>query len=120
MAFGYQTREVSGIPLVAFEGDIDSATVSAFENAIVEAAESAHNCVLVDLRAVTYIDSQAFGRMLKTHIALEPLGGDLAIVVGEGDVARIIKTLGADCLLGVFEDEGSAADFLLPLIGVDR
>jgi anti-anti-sigma factor len=119
MRFGFAASEVSGIPLVVFEGDVDGETVSSFETAIVDAARDADNCVLVDLQGVTYIDSQAFGRLLKTHISLEREGGDLAIVAGHGDVARIVRTMGADCLLGVFDAEDSAAAYLLPLLTPD-
>jgi anti-anti-sigma factor len=116
MGFGFVTREVSGIPVVAFEGDVDAATVDQFDTAIAGSAEAADNCVIVDLQRVTYIDSQAFGRLLKVHIALESIGGDLAIVAGDGEVARIIRVMGGDCLLGVFDDEDSAVAFLSPLM----
>lgn len=115
MGFGFVTGEASGIPLVAFEGDVDGARVDAFEAAIIEAATSADNCVIVDLRHVTYIDSQSFGRLLKAHINLERLGGDVAIIAGDGDVARVIRMLGGDCLLGVFDDQDTAVAFLKPL-----
>ncbi len=116
MGFGFITSEASGIAVVAFEGDVDGARVDAFEAAIVEAATSTDNCVIVDLRKVTYIDSQAFGRLLKAHINLEKVGGDVAIVAGVGDIARAIKMLGGDCLLGVFDDSDTAVAYLEPLI----
>ena len=78
MSFGFVTSETSGIPVVAFEGDVDGASIEPFEAAIIETATSADNCVIVDLQKVTYIDSQAFGRLLKAHINLEQIGGDVA------------------------------------------
>jgi anti-sigma B factor antagonist len=116
MSFGFVTSETSGIPVVAFEGEVDGASIEPFEAAIIEAAMSADNCVIVDLQKVTYIDSQAFGRLLKAHINLEQVGGDVAIIAGVGDIARVIRILGGDCLLGVFDDRDTAVAFLEPLL----
>jgi anti-anti-sigma factor len=119
MDFGFETRQVAGIPLVAVRGDLDGMSVDEFEEAIMGAAQSADNCVVVDLKDATYIDSQSFGRLLRIHVALERVGGDLAIVAGGNDVSRIVRVFSTDCLLGVFDDEESAAAFLLPLLPHD-
>jgi anti-anti-sigma factor len=112
--------EQSEIPVLAFSGDLDGILVDEFEQAMLEAAQSGPGCVIVDLAGVTYIDSQAFGRLLRTHVRLESQGGDVAIVAGSSQVARMVKTFGADYLLAVFDDAESAAGFLTPLIEADE
>jgi len=111
-----QTSERSGIPILAFQGDLDGVFVNEFERAVLEAAQEALDCVIVDLGKVTYIDSQTFGRLLKAHVILESSGGDVAIVAGGSDVARIIRTFGADYLLAVFDDIEPAVQYLQPLV----
>lgn len=116
MELAVETGEVSGIPVLKFRGDLDGVLVDEFERAVIEAAQDADDCVIVDLGAVTYIDSQSFGRLLKAHVILEGTGGDVAIVAGGTHVARVIKSFGTDYLLAVFDDVDTAAHYLLPLV----
>jgi anti-anti-sigma factor len=119
MNLAFESETVQGVPLLAFRGELDGVFIDEFEQAVIETAQAADNCVIVDLGGVTYIDSQSFGRLLKVHVVLERDGGDIAIVAAASNVARIIKTFGADYLLAVFEDRNAAADYLLPLLGVN-
>jgi anti-anti-sigma factor len=116
MELGIEVREVSGIPVLAIRGDLDGVLVDEFERAVIETAQDSKDCVVVDLTDVTYIDSQSFGRLLKAHVMLERVGGDVAIVAGASQVARVIKTFGADYLLAVFDSVDKAAQYLLPLV----
>jgi anti-anti-sigma factor len=116
MELAVETRMVAGIPVLAFSGDLDGMLVDEFDAAVIETAQEAQQCVIVDLGNVTYIDSQAFGRLLKAHVVLEAAGGDIAIVASGTNVARIIKAFGSDYLLAVFEDVESASHYLLPLV----
>ena len=120
MLLRFEMSEVSGIPVIAFEGDLDAVSVDEFEAAVLETAQGADNCVIVDLTGVTYMDSQSFGRLLRAHVFLEREGGDLAIVTGHGNLVRTINTFGADYLLSVREDREEAAGCLLPLISTER
>ncbi|MDR3686636.1 MAG: STAS domain-containing protein [Coriobacteriia bacterium] len=113
------TSQRAGIPVLAFSGDLDGILVDEFERAVIETAQESCGSVIVDLGGVTYIDSQAFGRLLKAHVVLETSGGDIAIASSGADVTRIIRTFGADYLLGVFDDVDSAAAYLQPLIPHD-
>jgi len=110
-----ETTELSGIPVLAFGGDLDGTLVNEFEQAVIEAAQDAGRRVIVDLGEVTYIDSRAFGRLLKAHVILEKEGGDLAIVVGDSSVARVIHAFGADYLLAVFSAMDPAVEYLRSL-----
>jgi anti-anti-sigma factor len=116
MGLAFEMGQSSGIPVIAFRGELDGVFIGEFEEAVIETAQEAGNCVVVDLSEVTYIDSQSFGRLLKAHVLLENGGGDLAIVAGQTDAARIIRTFGADYLLAVFDDRESAAEYLVPLM----
>lgn len=116
MELAVEVSEYAGIPVLAFTGDLDGILIDEFERAVIEAAQDAQDCVIVDLGGVTYIDSQAFGRLLKAHVVLENSGGDIAIVSNGKDTSRIIETFGVDYLLGVFEGVNSAAAYLRPLV----
>jgi anti-anti-sigma factor len=99
---------------------LDGILIDEFERAVIETAQESCGCVIVDLGDVTYIDSQAFGRLLKAHVVLENSGGDIAIATNGAQVSRIIRTFGADYLLGVFADIDSAAGYLKPLVTHDK
>ena len=120
MELAVETSEYSGIPVLAFSGDLDGILVDEFERAVIETAQESVGSVIVDLGAVTYIDSQAFGRLLKAHVVLENAGGDIAITISGADVSRIIRTFGADYLLGVFDDLEAAASYLQPLVAASE
>jgi anti-anti-sigma factor len=116
MSLAFEVEQASGVPLVAFRGELDGLYVDRFESAMIAAALDSENCVIADLSDVTYIDSQSFGRLLKVHVQLEKIGGDVAVVASGNHVSRIIKTLGGNYLLAVFDDRESAAEYLLPLM----
>jgi len=116
MELSVETSECAGIPVLAFTGDLDGVLVDEFERAVIEAAQESVGSVIVDLGKVTYIDSQAFGRLLKAHVVLENAGGDIAITTNGAEVSRIIRTFGADYLLGVFDDLDGAVSYLEPLV----
>jgi anti-anti-sigma factor len=117
MQLAVQAQEYEGVPVLVIAGDLDGVLVDDFEQAMIGAATECDGCVIVELTGVTYIDSQSFGRLLKTHVVLENMGGDVAIVAQESCcVSRIIHTFGADYLLAVFSELDPAAGYLKPLI----
>ena len=73
--------------------------------------------MIVDLGGVTYIDSQAFGSLLEARMSYwTTLPAATSRLPVAAPVTRIIRTFGADNLLGVFDDVDSAASYLQPLI----
>jgi anti-sigma B factor antagonist len=79
--------------VVVPEGEIDLATVEELEGELeAAAAESAH--LVLDLRAVDFIDSAGIRLVLETHRALQAAGGELAVVRGPGAVQRVFELVG--------------------------
>lgn len=104
------------LAIVRVEGQLDESMTRPFENALLGDSDSDANCVIVDLDDVTYVQSAAVGILLKAHLALERLGGDIAIVCGSTDVGRLLSQLCIDRLLAVFDDVEGAERFLAPLM----
>ena len=101
--------------LMRVEGDIDAATHKSLQDKAAEIVESGSQHILLDLGGVNYMGSAGFraihaisnmlndgdspGTMKSTHLKLlNPTDA----------VARVIKTLGFDVYLDVYQDRGEA------------
>jgi anti-anti-sigma factor len=89
--FSVTRRRVGEAVVVAPEGEIDLATVDELREALDAAADGAAQ-VLLDLRAVTFIDSAGVRLVLE---AMRALPG-FAVVRGGAEVARVFRLVGLD------------------------
>ena len=79
--------------VVVVEGEIDLSTVEELQAELeAAAAESAH--VVLDLRAVDFIDSAGIRLVLESDHALKARGGELAVVPSPGAVQRVFDLVG--------------------------
>jgi len=109
--FGATVRDVLGVPVVEAEGELDLAVVGRFGAALSEAAAAAHHGgrMVVDLTAVSFMDSSGLGALMNGTRAFREGGGEVALAVSGGQVARLLRTSRLDELLGVYPDARSAA-----------
>ena len=90
-------------------GDLDVATVSAFEDTLEDASRTPVDGVIVDLSAVDFIDSSGLSVIVGFNERLRQERRSLAIVAPRGTSAAILLTLtGLRRSLTVFETRGAA------------
>jgi anti-sigma B factor antagonist len=89
--FSVRRRWAGDAAVVVAEGEIDLATVDELQAAIDGAADGAAQ-VLLDLRAVTFIDSAGVRLVLEAMRALPKF----AVVRGSAEVARVFRLVGLD------------------------
>lgn len=75
-----------------FEGRLDLATAAEVKKAILEAVDGGRPQVVVDLKAVPFIDSSGLGALIGGLRAARTAGGDLRIA-NPGPQARMILEL---------------------------
>jgi anti-anti-sigma factor len=89
--FSVMRRRAGDTVVVVAEGEIDLATVDELQTALHAAGEGATQ-VLLDLRAVTFIDSAGVRLVLEAMRTLP----DFAVVRGGAEVARVFRLVGLD------------------------
>ena len=90
-------RAEGGRAVLAVGGEVDVATAERFRSALLEAQRSPR--VLVDLSAVTFIDSAGVNALVGAYHRV-PAGGELRVVGLRPNVRRVLEITGLLALLG--------------------
>ncbi len=83
----------------ALHGSLDIATSPSLRAALLEAAEHEGHALVVDLSNLEFLDSTGLGALIGAHKRAGERHGTLRIVVGEGQILRLLRITG---LLDVF------------------
>ncbi len=92
-------RPTDGLALVTLAGEVDLYTAPKFREVLLQGIDEGARRVVIDLSAVTFIDSTVLGVLVHGAKRLGPDGGALHLVCGPGGVRRILEIAG---LAGVF------------------
>ena len=99
------TRRAGGTSVVALAGELDLCRAPELEHALAEAAEpdAAREGlrVVVDLRAVTFLDSNTLALLLAAHGRQQARRGELLILVGPHTPRTAFEVTGFDRLLTI-------------------
>jgi anti-sigma B factor antagonist len=115
MEAGFQarTRDLGdGIASVAVAGEADVFTAPELKEALLAAVAGGAKDVLVDLSEATFVDSTTLGLLIGTVRRVEPLGGTVAIAVGDPSVSRIFEITRLDQVFAMFDDVDAALAYL--------
>jgi len=93
--------------VVAVTGEVDLFTAPEFKQRISAPIDAGRSRVIVDLSAVTFIDSSSLGVLIAAHKRLKLRDGALVIVCDDRAIVNTFKITGLD---GVFEIVPSRAD----------
>jgi anti-sigma B factor antagonist len=94
--------------LLALAGELDLATVPALRGALQGALDQGATRLVIDLTAVTFVDSVGVGAILHGKRRLGP-DGVLAVVIAPDTYARVIfDVVGADAVVEVFSSREDA------------
>jgi anti-anti-sigma factor len=93
-------RTEDDVPRVVVTGEMDSSNVHSFATALAATA-SEHGAVVIDLSAVTYIDSSALnalfthtGRVARMRVIVPAVLTTVMRISGLGELAEIVPTQG--------------------------
>ncbi len=92
-------RPTDGLAVVTLAGEVDLYTAPKFHEVLLQGIDGGARHVVVDLSAVTFINSTVLGVLVHGAKRLGPDGGALHLVCGPGGVRRILEVSG---LAGVF------------------
>lgn len=100
-----------GVVVLRLSGELDSALHTELKTTLAEAA-GIGDCVLVDMRDVTYIDSSSISLFIALHHELLARGGSLSIATGSTGVHHVFEIGGLVGPLNAFETARDAAAHL--------
>lgn len=103
-----EVRRRGGVALVRLTGDLDAYTAVAFRTDLHDATEAEAQLVVVDLTAITFIDSAGLGALVGAHRRMRERGGLLRIVRPPRLVHRAFELTGLDEVLDLCDDRESA------------
>jgi anti-sigma B factor antagonist len=98
----FALQGLDGSTLVVASGEIDIATSPALREALLAAAESSGR-VVVDLSAVTFLDSTGLGVLMRGFKNL-PAGGSMCLVGANGIVAKVLRQTRLEEVIPVHAD----------------
>jgi anti-sigma B factor antagonist len=89
-------------------GEIDAATADTLATAVSGALGDGYQKVLVDFTQVTFIDSTGLGVLVKSHRSAAAAGAVFAVVHPTAQTRKLIRVLGLDQLLNIYESHDEA------------
>lgn len=101
-AFGVTEFNEEGLIRVAVSGEVDVATAPVLREHLYEAVDRSTGPVIVDLLAVTFIDSTALGVLIGSLERGKGHGSDLRIVLKEPRLIKIFEITGLTELFSLF------------------
>jgi anti-sigma B factor antagonist len=103
----YTNTEVEGIHVLSVSGEIDMMTKGAFEDALNSALADGNFSLVIDLKAVRYMDSSGFNALVQTQRQLSARSRKL-YVVSNALVRRIFWALKLSQLFDLYESRDVA------------
>ena len=97
-----------GALLVELDGELDLASAEGLRQVFTVAEEAGYERVVVDLSAVSMVDSTGLAVLLAVHKHLVRGRGELVIVVSNEQVAAKIRITGLDRLLRIYTSREQA------------
>ena len=93
------SRDVGPQTVVAVEGEIDVSSVDGLRDRLAELLDRDRTDLVIDLRAVRFMDSTGLGLLVGTLKKVRLAGGQLQLVI---DSERLLKVFRITALLQVF------------------
>ncbi|HXE71419.1 MAG TPA: STAS domain-containing protein [Candidatus Nitrosotenuis sp.] len=97
-----------GTEVIEISGEVDMETAEPLRSALIERITSGLKQVVVDMTAVTFIDSSGLGALQAALLRARALGVRLDLVVSEARLRRIFTISGLDREFSIHETEEAA------------
>lgn len=102
----------TSVPVVAARGELDAYAEPDLASAFAEVV--AERGLIVDLEAVSFLDSTALGTVVRSLREVGERGGEALIVLPRGSARRIFEITTLDRVLPVTESRAQAIEALTP------
>jgi anti-sigma B factor antagonist len=113
-AFEVRPAPLAGAPGVAVSGEVDVASGPALEAALDAAVRAGTGAFVIDLEAVTFMDSSGINVLLRTRALLGRQERDVVLICPPGGVLHALEVIRVADLFAVFATRSAAARHLVP------
>jgi anti-sigma B factor antagonist len=110
MTFSISTFQ--GHSVVRADGELDVSTAPQLRQTITSALDDGGDRVIVDLTAVTFMDSTTLGVLIGAHNRVRESGGFLGLVCPDDKVRRVFRITGLDKVFTLYDTVPDAATAL--------
>ncbi len=94
--FRIEERVDEGFPVITVVGEIDVATAPQLRESLHRVIAQGQSTVVLDMLAVTFLDSTALGVLVGGLKRCRELGGELHVVVADARIRKIFEITGLD------------------------
>jgi anti-sigma B factor antagonist len=108
-AFEIVEHDEGGLLRIAVSGEVDVATAPTLRERLYDAVDRSSEVVIVDLLAVTFIDSTGLGVLIGTQERGNGQGTQVRIVVREPRIVKIFEITGLTELFTMYPTVAEAA-----------
>jgi len=98
-----------GIVVLTLEGEVDIYTATEFKGALLDAIAEGHLRIVIDMTAVSFMDSTGLSTLISGEHRLREKGFSL-VIVASPRVARLLVMTGLDCVFARFPTLDEAID----------
>ena len=108
MNFSATIRQVGQVSVVEVSGKLTSFESGALRNSIAKLLKEGRKQILLNLSALTYLDSSGIGELVQTYMSVIKGGGEMKVVGLSDKVEEILKITQLYQVFQEFQDEQSA------------
>jgi anti-sigma B factor antagonist len=99
-----RTERVGANVRVGVEGELDIATLPELRDAVAAARDEALEHLVLDLRAVTFLDSMSIEFLLQLHTSMAETDAELVVVRGSHAVNRLFEIMELHRVLTIVDE----------------
>ena len=110
MDLGLDVDLSEGVPVVAVRGEVDFGSAPRLRELLVATAMEGHHRVVVDLRAVDFLDSTGLGVLVGALKRYRTLHGDLHLVISTSRIRSVFELTGLTNAFPIHDTVGSALE----------
>lgn len=108
MDFSTTTSEVGDYSVIGVSGELDVYTAPALEEVLGDLVDAGKIKVVVDLSAVSFMDSTGLGLLIKALKWTRENGGALEVVANSEKILKVFRITGLDGVLTLHESVETA------------
>ena len=110
--FSIRIGKLGDFPLIALEGDVNTADAAQLKNEIIKLFESEETILVFDMTQVTFLDSSALAVFIAALKHLRTVDGIMVIAGPTTRILRVFEITGLDRIFDIKDTVGEAEEFI--------
>jgi anti-sigma B factor antagonist len=110
MEIGLDVNVTDDVPVVAVRGEVDFGSAPRLRELLISTAMDGNHHVVVDLRAVDFLDSTGLGVLVGALKRYRTLDGDLHLVISTSRIRSVFELTGLTAAFPIHDTVGAAVE----------